>query len=148
MKSKNHSCRVVTLKEKNWIPDGKWSGKGMILFAPSISCIQVYSDGKYYEITNPGLRGAVPSKSEKPEIFDIVCNPYGGELPEMVKLGYMNIIREKIANDLAVYEGLLETMGLNSEDNKIGIEDVIKHLSRKHPLQKKSINGLKKYDKH
>lgn len=133
---KVHQCKITTLKNQEWFK--KSNIKGTVLMCQCLSNIQVRAGDKYFEISNPGSRGVMSEKDAKAGIFDIACNPIYEPIHEAVKIGYLQIIKEKIINDLEVYRKLTEEMGFNhfNDNTKITFEDVSNHITGKDKLQK------------
>ena len=126
---KIHSCKITTLKNQEWIKNRKDPIRGVILASQCLSNVQVMGKDYNFEVSNPGQRGGICKDFCSADIFDIVCNPRDGSKIDMIKKGYLGIVREKIANDLNVYERLLETMKIKDPAAKISWEDVSKHIT-------------------
>lgn len=118
-----HTCKITPLNQQ--AKTLKLADmKGLVLMSQYVSNIQVYrkSDNKYFSVANPSRREAVAEENAKPVIFDIATNPHEGTDAKMVRDGYLNLIEEKILNDLEVYRVLLDSMNITG--NKITLDDI------------------------
>ena len=131
---KIHECKITTLKNQDWFK--KTNIKGTVMMCQYLSNIQVSDGDKYFEVSNPGVRGVIAESGPKADIFDIAYNPQVKPISKAVKYGYMNLIKEKIQNDLEVYRKLVEKMGLKDSEAKITMEDISKHITDKDEFQK------------
>jgi len=133
---KLHECKVTTLKNQGWWQklSEKNKKRGTYIFCQYLSDLQVADENaKYYhEVANEGCRGAVATDNIQPNIFDIAVNPINASFEDRVKEGFLAILKEKIQNDLVVYEKMLDDMkskGFISGDSaKIKMYDIASKL--------------------
>jgi len=124
MKSKKltHECKITPLKDQESTKNGPAKG-GFYMFTQKIGTLQVKEseksgDGYYVEIAQ-GNRGGICVRDAVPTIYDIAVG-----LPvfdsDSLKSGMLSILKEKLFNDLAIYNEMLKVM---VADKKISQEE-------------------------
>ena len=132
-----HTCKIITLKNQEWFKKALEEKKYQVhendltIFCQHISNVQAYDGKNHYEVANSHGRGTVAEKEQEAEIYDIATKISGASTEKMLKIGYLNIIKEKIRNDLEVYSKLLDAMGISGEEGKITLKDVAERLGGK-----------------
>ena len=124
--SEKHICNVTTLENQDWWKKSK-NKKGTVLYCQHLSSLQVSDvDSEYYhEVANEGCRGAVATDDIQPNIFDVAVNPSKGNIEDRMKEGFLALLKEKVRNDLVVYNKMIEHMmaeGIISEPDAVEID--------------------------
>ena len=126
---------TLTLKNQEWYKNHQ-NKKGTYVFSQHLSNLQVSNLEKdYYNEVGNTQRCGIPENNIDSEPFDIayyVCHDElkGETLEAVMKKGMKMILREKILNDLNVYDKMLEDMkekGVisNINDAKLDLDDIL-----------------------
>jgi len=113
---------------KHWPNFGKFKDKPCILNSKFTGNVQLNlgEKGYYIEVSN-SKRGAMAKVNEPIVAYDIATCP-GKDSVDYIKNGYLQIIRQKILNDIEIFRCLVKKLlddKLVDSSSSISIEDVI-----------------------
>ena len=126
--------KVKTMKERDPRKFQEWLDKnGCIVSTSHTSNIQfAYKD--YYVTASNERRGSVAEINNDAVIYEIMANPFrsGEQEDEKIKVSLIAILKEKITNDLHVFNTLLKQLKTDQiikEDMKITANEIIGRLA-------------------
>jgi len=128
-----HECRVQSLKNQKWFKKLNKNKFKFVMSAQQISNIQAFYKGKYYRIENHNRIG-IASKKNRSRIIDIIMGDFNDN---SIKSIYLDVLREKILNDINTYEELIRVIGI---EDKMGRKDLYKVVDGCFPNIKRKYN--------